>query len=271
MKQLLIITLCCLPVFFSGCSKKDGDNGGGGGFNIFSIEDDKQLGLQVKQEIMANPGEYPVLDPSTHPEAYNYINGIVSDILSSGNVTYRNEFAWETYIIDRDDVQNAFCTPGGYMYVYTGLIKYLDEKSSLAGVMGHEIAHADKRHSTEQLTKVYGIQTLLDIVLGDNQGLISDVATQLVALEFSRDNEREADESSVNYLCPIKYQSDGAADFFQKIVQAGTSSPPVFLSTHPDPGDRVADIRSQASSQNCGSSIQQDEEVNSYLEFKNSL
>lgn len=265
MKKALLAAAFCIPVVFSGCDKK---NGGGGGINIFSINDDKQLGAQVKAEIMANPTEFPLLNPATHAEAYRYINNMRDEILASGVVTYKTEFPWEIYIVDRDDVQNAFCTPGGYIYIYTGLIKYLDSKSALAGVMGHEMAHADKRHSTDQLTKVYGLQTLLDIVLGNNQGLVSQVASQLVTLEFSRDNEREADRFSVNYLCPTKYRAEGAADFFQKILDEGQASPPQFLSTHPNPDNRVQNIRSQANEQGCQTTITQDEERNSYQAFK---
>ncbi len=270
MKKILIISLVCTPMLFFGCKKKD-DNSGGGGFNIFSVEDDKSLGLQVKQDISGNPGEFPILDPNTNQAAYNYLYEIRNDILNSGSVRYKDEFAWEVYIVKRDDIQNAFCTPGGYIYVYTGLIKYLDNKSSLAGVMGHEIAHADKRHSTEQLTKIYGIQTLLDIVLGNNQGLISEVATQLVALSFSRANEKEADDASVDYLCNIKYKSDGAANFFEKLVASGAGSPPEFLSTHPDPDNRVVNIQAYAQSKGCTTSTTQTEEVDTYTNFKNSL
>lgn len=268
MKKLYVLLLCCAPMMYTGCSKKDG---GGGGINLFTIEDDKQLGLQVKAEIESKPGEFPVLDPVAYASAYNYINGIRNEILNSGRVTYKNEFLWEVYIIKQDDVQNAFCTPGGYIYVYTGLIKYLDSKSALAGVMGHEIAHADKRHSTEQLTKIYGIQTLLDIVLGNDQGLLSQVATQLVGLKFSRDDEREADMASVTYLCPTKFEADGAADFFRKIVEGGATAPPEFLSTHPSPDDRVENIEAEAEQQGCTATISEAEEFGSYQEFKASL
>src|SRR5690606_15543892 len=120
-------------------------------------------------------------------------------------VQYRSEFPWEIYIIHRDDVVNAFCTPGGFIYIYTGLIKYLDDKSSLAGVLGHEMAHADKRHSTNQLTKKYGIQTLLDVVLGNNQNLLTQIGAELVSLSFSRSDETQADDYSVIYLCPTKF------------------------------------------------------------------
>lgn len=268
MKKLLYTAVLCTPLIFAGCNK---EGGGGGGINIFSIEDDKTLGLQVKQEILANPGEFPILDPATNTAAYAYINGIKDEILATGTVTYASQFAWEVYIVKRDDIQNAFCTPGGYIYVYTGLIKYLESKSALAGVMGHEMAHADKRHSTEQLTKAYGLQTLLDIVVGENQGTLTQVASQLATLSFSRDNEREADEFSVNYLCPTKYRSDGAADFFQKIIAEGGSNPPQFLSTHPNPDNRVQAIQSHAQEKGCSSSISSNEDNVDYQTFKASI
>lgn len=264
MKKTLFIALTCICISFYGC-KKDGSNNG---INIFSIDDDKQLGLQVKTEIMSDPAEFPILDPKNYASAYAYINEIRNEILNSGTVNYKDEFAWEVYIVKRDDIQNAFCTPGGYIYIYTGLIKYLETKSALAGVMGHEMAHADKRHSTNQLTKIYGLQTLIDIVLGDNQGAISDIAAQLVSLEFSRDNEREADEYSVNYLCPTRYKADGAAYFFQKIITDGAATPPVFLSTHPNPGNRVQDIQTHAKEKGCTSTISEQEENEGYLQFR---
>lgn len=268
MKKILILAFCCTPIFFSACSKKDN---GGGGVNLFSVQDDKDLGLQVKAEIASNPTEFPILDPSIHVAAYNYIYAIRDEILNSGSVTYKDEFSWEMYIVKNDEVQNAFCTPGGYIYIYTGLIKYLDTKSSLAGVIGHEMAHADKRHSTNQLTKVYGVQTLLEIALGENQGLISQVASQLITLSFSRSNEEEADEFSVRYLCPTPYLSDGAANFFQKIIESGAATPPEFLSTHPNPDNRVEDIRMHANELGCTPSISQEEDINGYMTFKSSL
>lgn len=267
MRYFNILLIVCIPVFFSGCDKKEGDKG----INIFSVQDDIDLGRQVHAEIMSNPAEYPIINPNSNPQAYNYINRMRDEILNSGSIVYANEFAWEVYLVDRDDVRNAFCTPGGYIYIYTGLIKYLDTKSSLAGVLGHEMAHADERHATEQLTKVYGLQTLLQIVLGEDQGLLSDLAAQLVVLKFSRNNEEQADERSVDYLCPIKYESDGAADFFVKLEQGGSVTPPEFLSTHPNPGNRVTDIQNYAATKGCFTTISQDEEVNGYQAFKNGL
>ncbi len=261
-KNLLLLGICSSTLFFAGCGKN------GGGLNVFSLEDDKQLGLQTKGQIEADPSQFPILDPSTHTEAYNYINAIRNEILASGNVKHKDDFIWEVKIIDKDDVLNAFCTPGGYIYVYTGLIKYLDSKSALAGVMGHEMAHADMRHSTTQLTKQYGVQTLLDVVLGKNQGLLSQIGSQLVSLQFSRSDESQADEYSVKYLCPTKYHADGAAQFFQKIINEGSANPPQFLSTHPNPDNRVADIEKHAKEGACNAFITTDEDIAGYAKFK---
>lgn len=235
-----------LAIVFSCNSCKDK------GFNIFSIEDDKQLGLQLQQEIAANPGDYPVLNEAQYSAAYAHIYRMRDSILNSGNVQHKDDFEWDVKIIRDDSTLNAFCAPGGYIYVYTGLIKFLDSEDQLAGVLAHEIAHADKRHSTQQLTKSYSISLLLQVVLGENAQLLSEIAQGLVALKFSRADESEADEFSVKYLCPTGYNAAGAAGFFDKLIQMEQAGgTPQFLSTHPNPDNRVADINAHRTAFNC--------------------
>lgn len=249
-----------------------GCNNNGEGINVFTIDQDKELGLQVKQEIASDPVQFPILNRTAYASAYAYLEQMKATILSSGSVTYKNEFAWELFIIHNDSIQNAFCTPGGYIYVYTGLIKYLDNATSLAGVLGHEIAHADKRHSTEAMTKQYGIATLVSVLLGENQNMLSDIAQSLVGLTFSRANESEADKYSVKYLCPTLYRANGAAEFFTKIINQGGMQVPAFLSTHPNPDNRVSNINMEATSLSCsGGNITQSDDVNAYNSFKASL
>lgn len=229
----------------SGC--KEGEN-----INIFTIEDDIMLGQQLRDEILSSPEEYNVIDRADNVTAYNYLDGIVQDILNSEKVKYAEEFAWDAYLIKDDSTLNAFCAPGGYIFVYTGLIKYLDEKDSFVGVMGHEMAHADLRHSTEQLTKRYGVATLLDLILGEeNNELLKNVLGTLVALKFSRADESEADKQSVIYLCNTQYAANGTAQFFIKLQSMGTSSPPVFLSTHPSPENRIEAINMEVEERGC--------------------
>jgi predicted Zn-dependent protease len=78
------------------------------------------------------------------------------------------------------------------------------------------------------------------------------VARGLVGLRYSRGFEEEADQFSVVYLCNTQYRADGAAGFFQKMQEeGGGQGVPEFLSTHPNPGDRVTDITQQAQTKNC--------------------
>lgn len=219
-------------------------------FNLFTIENDQELGAQVAEEIDNNPQEYPVLDSASNPVPYRYLYDIRNKILNSGEVEHRDVFAWRMRIINDDQTKNAFCTPGGYIYVYTGLIKYLDSEEQLAGVLAHEIGHADLRHSTRQMTKLYGVEVLLDIIAGDRK-LIKDLTASIIGLKFSRTHETEADQASVTYLCPTDYEAAGGAKFFEKIEAQGGASTPEWLSTHPSPSNRIEHFYNEAHAQGC--------------------
>lgn len=267
MKKLFILAFAATSVIFlSNCNKNPDDNS----INIFTIDDDIALGKQVKAEILANPSEYPILDETQYAQAYTYLRGIVDKIKNGGKVYYKDKFAWETYIIKNDSVLNAFCVPGGYMYVYTGLIKYLESEDELAGVMGHEMAHADRRHSTDQMTKQYGIELMLGIVLGNNKGTLTQIAENMLLLKYGRDAEREADKYGVTYLCPTDYRADGFANFFDKLAADGQNNTRLdaFFSTHPSPDERVKNIHDEKTTLGCTGT--QTFDVN-YANFKNSL
>jgi beta-barrel assembly-enhancing protease len=244
------------------------DKAGGGAINFFSLEDDKTFGAQVAAEIDADPVTYPLLDSTQYPQAYAYLYAIRDSILNSGNVVHKDDFNWRLRIIEDDSTLNAFCTPGGYIYVYTGIIKFLDAEHEFAGVMGHEIAHADERHSTAALTQQYGIDVLLSVLLGDNKGTLTQIAQGLIGLQYSRGNESEADLRSVEYLYPTTYDARGAAKFFEKIIASDGGSGPQFLSTHPNPDNRVEAINAHWES--LGGKVGQTYSAR-YAQFKASL
>ncbi|MCC6725529.1 MAG: M48 family metalloprotease [Saprospiraceae bacterium] len=223
----------------------------GGGFNLFSIEDDKALGLQVSKQIESDPAKFPILPEKGNEEVYKYVRGLTDKLLKSGQVAHAKDFDWNVQIIKDDKTLNAFAVPGGHLYVYTGIIKYLDSEDQLAGVMGHEIAHAAQRHSTQQMTKLYGLDALRQLVTGNKDpGLVEQLALGLASLKFSRKHEAEADEYSVKYLCSSNLNAAGAAGFFKKI-KGKSGTPPEFLSTHPDPGNRVKDLEGMAVKMSC--------------------
>jgi|TARA_R110000737_G_scaffold342281_1_gene366998 predicted Zn-dependent protease len=242
MKKYTIALVALTITIVTACGMINKKNKGQG-FNLYTVQQDKELGAQVSQEIDSNPAEYPLLDSASNVEAYRMIYRVRDKILNSGAVTYNDVFQWRLRIIKDDSTLNAFCTPGGYIYIYTGILKFLDNESQLAGVMGHEIAHADKRHSTRQMTKMFGIQVLLDVLAGD-RALIKDVTAAIIGLKNSREHETEADQYSVEYLCPTDYDAAGGGGFFQKIESMGGTRQPEFLSTHPDPGKRIEHFNS---------------------------
>lgn len=244
--RLSIVVSFLAVLALVGCTSS-----GGSGINLFSVEQDIELGKQTVQQIEADAQQFPVLSEKGNEEIYKYIRNISNTILNSGEVDYKDQFDWKVKIIDQDSVLNAFATPGGYIYIYTGLIKFLDSEDQLAGVMGHEIAHSARRHSTSQMTKVYGVSALSSMVTGNaNPSLLEQIAVSLVSLKFSRSHETDADAHSVIYLCNSGYNASGAAGFFKK-MQGASARQPAFLSTHPDPGDRVNKIEAKAKELGC--------------------
>lgn len=234
--------------------------------NAFPISDDIKLGKQVSEQIASDPKQFPILPEASNRQVYSYVKGIRDKILNTGQVKYKNTFKWELKIIDDDKTLNAFVTPGGYIYIYTGLIKFLDSEDQLAGVMGHEIAHADRRHSTRQMTKSGALGMLSKAVLGD-QNAVGQVVNGLIGLKFSRSSEEEADKYSVSYLCRTNYNAAGSAGFFVKMKGKG-GAPPKFLSTHPVSEDRIRNIKLESRKLGCKGSEQGH---SAYAKIKNLL
>ena len=244
--------LAVVSVFTSNC---DEDRG----FIIMPISQEVSLGEQLDSTILATPGEYPILDRSTENgrAAYTYLEGIMTDILNNSKepLKYKDQFEWKLTIIDKNEL-NAFAAPGGYLYFYTGLMKYLNNVSQLAGVMGHEIAHADLRHSARQMQKAYGVNFAASILFGTDKSqleqILSDVGSGLAALQFSRSDEYQADDFSVRYLAgtnpgssslDAKYDPRGVAGFFKQLEADGMANDSwEVLSTHPSGASRVAEV-----------------------------
>lgn len=265
MKKILSIVLTALLIVSCGASKEGKkDKLPKGGLNLFTIEQDIALGAQVAHQLDSLSTEYPVLDSASNVAAYAFLYNLRDRILATGKVKYADQFAWQLRIIEDDSTLNAFCTPGGYIYVYTGIIKYLDTEDELAGVMGHEMAHADLRHSTRQMTKSMGLQILNEALLGDREAL-KQITAGIIGLKFSRSHETEADQMSVHYLCGTEYDADGGAGFFEKIEAGGGSRTPEFMSTHPSPANRVANYHKWATDEGCAPGI---DNTQRYANFK---
>ena len=160
------------------------------------------------------------------------------------------QWAWEINVFDSDQV-NAFCAPGGKIGVFTGLVRKLQlTDSELAAVMGHEIAHALREHSREQLSQ----QTLSGAVVqgiaataGENAGIAGALAGAgaqlLVHLPFSRDMELEADVMGMELMARAGYDPRQAPQVWRKMQRlSGGQEPVAFFSTHPSSANRIQQL-----------------------------
>lgn len=217
--------------------------------NIFSDKDDVAFGNQAVAEMQKDTQNYPVLNTPNAPAIKAYItNEIINPILNSPEIKKKNVYPYRLEIINRDDILNAFALPGGPIYVYTGLLKYLDSDAALAGVLGHEIAHAERRHASTKMTQQYGLSTALSIVLGNNPSSMTQIVANLFTtagiLQNSRANEDESDEYSVKYLKSTKFYPGSVKFFFEKLqadgkIASNSGDIAKFLSTHPEPAQRI--------------------------------
>ena len=212
--------------------------------NVFPVSKDIELGRQFDNQIRNTPKEYPILQ--NRPDVKAYVENIGKKIITSPEIVYRDQFAYKFEIIKDDSTINAFCTPGGYVYVYTGLLKFLDNEATLAAVIAHEIAHAERRHSTNQMTAQYGVQALLNMAggkLGATGTQIAGAVAGLGLLKYSRTDEQEADAYSFKYLQSTEYFPGASKYFFEKVAHENSGGAlERLLSTHPLPQDRVTNV-----------------------------
>ena len=243
------------------------------GINIFSLQDDKDMGAELDKQISQNTTEYPVLNNATATE---YVQNIVNRIVASPDVNYEDDFDYVVTLINRDDVINAFAVPGGSIYVYTGLLKFIENEATLAGVLAHEIAHIERRHASKRMTKQYGVTFLLNLLLGDDPSQLESVAaemlTGLAMLKNSRDDEYEADEYSFKYLQSTDWYPGAIMYFFNKIKSNQDGGfLDELLSTHPMPEDRITAVEQLIADANLAEPTETNIFATRYAEFLKTL
>jgi predicted Zn-dependent protease len=247
MKRILtaVMTLSLAMGVTAGCAGKKVNVGRTAAALIISDTQEAELGKQVKQELETKEKIKYVEDPAV----VEYVNSVATPILQAANRDRAN-VRWKVSVIDDPKTVNAFATPGGYLYVYTGLLLAADNEAELAGVLGHEAAHVTGRHSAQALMLQYGQAALVEAALGKNPGTAAQIASSLAGagtgLAFSRSNETEADELGAKYTSAAGYDPRGLVTFFQKLAASEGKVPGFmkWLSTHPASADRVSHLNS---------------------------
>lgn len=202
----------------------------------------KQMSVEVEQELK-------VLD---NPAITAWVKRIGTNIAKAARNDIPKGIQLTFKVIDDDATVNAFAMPGGYIYIYTGLLKTAENEAEIAAVMGHEIAHVTRRHIAKRLTAQYGLSAIASVALGENPGLLGELVGGVVAngylLKHSRDAERDSDQYGMKYIVAANYSPLGYASFFTKLAAA--PSPPAIISSHPNPKERVQNAQKRVASYN---------------------
>jgi len=238
-----IILSVILALLFIGCTKAPIT----GRSQLIMVDQAQeiQLGLQSEKEILSKQRV------SRDPQKNAMVRRVGRRI---ANVTGQKNYKWEFFVIDNNKEANAFCLPGGKVFVYTGLFKYIANDAELAAVMGHEIGHALARHGAERMSRGILAQTggevLQTVMVGrgnpQNTAMVMQafgIGSQLgIMLPHSRTQEYEADTIGLVLSAKAGYNPNSALSFWEKFSKSGGSQPE-YLSTHPAPANRIAKIK----------------------------
>jgi predicted Zn-dependent protease len=202
-----------------------------------------QMGLSSYQEILKKARV------SNDPALNAQVTRVGTRIAEA---TGRTDYHWEFRVLE-DKQANAFCLPGGKVAVYTGILPITRDDAGLAAVLGHEVSHAIARHGGERISQQLAVQgglmaTQLALARRD-AGTTQWVAAALGAgatvgllLPWSRQQESEADHLGLIYMARAGYHPQAARDLWVRMASQGGARQPEFLSTHPLPQTRIAQI-----------------------------
>jgi Zn-dependent protease with chaperone function len=238
----LLLALCAVPVSVGQKKPKELKPG----WNLFSKEQDVQLGQEASREIEKQ------VQLLTDPEVNQYVQRI-GKLLASQPQADKYPYTFKVVV---DKSINAFALPGGPTYLHTGLISAAENEGQIAGVMAHEIAHVALRHGTNQVTKANFIQlpALLAGAVVGGRGITGQLAQLGVGfgagsllLKFSRGAESDADLLGARLMSQSGYNPIEMARFFEKLeAETGKGSALTqFLSDHPNPGNRVKAVEAE--------------------------
>ncbi len=208
---------------------------------LMSQAQEIQMGQQTHPEVLATFGAYD------DPEWQSYIQALGSKIAATSE---RPELDWTFTVLD-DPVVNAMALPGGFIYINRGILANFNSEAELVSVLGHEIGHVTARHSVEAMSRAQLAQLGLGVaaVASEEFRQYAGLASQglgILFLKFGRDDENQSDALGLRYMTRAGYDPHEMPKVFStldRVTQAqGMRGNPEWMSTHPEPGNRVENI-----------------------------
>lgn len=236
-------TLLLSVILLSGCAT----TGPGGKKSLILIGSDSEVsfGKQMAEQVGSESKVFPDTTWA------RYVNAVGQGLVA---VCDRKNIAYSFTVLEKDEI-NAFALPGGYLYIYTGLLKLMDSEAELAAVLGHELSHVVARHGIKRMQQVLGVSLIEQIALGSRGSKAAKSAINLgigIALQgYSRENELEADHDGVYYLHRAGYDPKAAVTMFQKLAGEEKGGRSVFerlAASHPETKERIARVEKEIES-----------------------
>jgi predicted Zn-dependent protease len=218
--------------------------------NKYTPQQDVQIGREAAQEVRE---QYPLISDS---QVKNYLERLGDRLVDAAPPELNHDaFEYSFTPVNLKDI-NAFALPGGPMFVNRGMIEAAQDEGEVAGVMAHELAHVLLRHGTANATKAQGFQigaiagAIAGAVIGGGWGEAIARGSQFGLgtwlMKYSRDYEKQADLLGAKIMARAGYDPRDLARMFETIQKQGKGSPPQWLSSHPNPGNRTQYINAEA-------------------------
>jgi len=224
---------------------------GESGMLITSESEELRMGVLAYAQISQD-------EPVSHDPALNAPLNRVGSAISAAADRWRAEkgeapYEWEFKVIRKDDVLNAWCLPGGKIAFYTGIYPVCADEAGMAIVMGHEVSHALARHAGYRMTQAQWVNLglgIAEVLARDSEyhdetmAALGAGATYCVVMPYSRGHESTADKMGLMLAAEAGYDPEAAIRVWQTMARLSEGQrPPEFLSTHPDPLNRVENMR----------------------------
>ena len=209
---------------------------------LISLQQEIEMGRETGQKYEA---QYGLLQDSYQQERVNRIGQRLAAVCG------RNEITYSFKVLNCDEI-NAFACPGGFIYVYSGLLDFMPTDTELAGVLGHEVGHVAKKHTVHQIEKALGANILLAAIsLGTGSaavGNLGGLAAQALMSGFSRTDERGADKEGVNNTIKAGFNPYAMLITTSKLEDLAAKNgggKGGIWSDHPDPDERYKRVSQQ--------------------------
>ncbi len=222
MTKLLPLAIFSVLLFFLSCQKEPAKV-----ISInpseFSEEDQIKIGDAFKNTIEQSSSEFNILDKSAYSQAYIYLEKLFNTMLNTAQVEHRLVYNWTVHIVKDDSIKTLFFLPGGHLYIYTGLLKYVDTESQLLEIIGHEIYYSDTDLLIMKMREEFDGKIMGDILLGNQVPQMDELVAAMPSLHFDEEDVVLADSFAVAMICPFLYEPLGIMHVVEKAEREAVS------------------------------------------------